>query len=166
MLSTKAFSSLLTLLFLDTFRYPIVYPILLVLVSTAFVQVNFINKALQRFESRVVVPCQFMSFALSTIGETLVRRHLRAHLLIWRSLAVGSAVLYREFDDVDLPSFLNFAFGCVLSGAGVSSFCRRRTDVAESLRPSPQVSISSLARLPRPRTRALPLRCRQSRQFL
>lgn len=68
-LSTKAFSSLLTLLFLDTFRYPIVYPILLVLVSTAFVQVNFINKALQRFESRVVVPCQFMSFALSAIGE-------------------------------------------------------------------------------------------------
>lgn len=27
-------------------------------------------------------------------------------------------MLYREFDDVDLPSFLNFAFGCVLSGAG------------------------------------------------
>lgn len=37
------------------------------------------------------------------------------------SPSVGSAVLYREFDDVDLPSFLNFAFGCLLSGAGECS---------------------------------------------
>jgi magnesium transporter len=68
-LATKAFSSFLTLIFLDTFKYWITYPILFVLISTAFVQVNFINKALQRFESRVVIPSQFMSFALSTIGE-------------------------------------------------------------------------------------------------
>ncbi|KAK4050000.1 hypothetical protein OIV83_003824 [Microbotryomycetes sp. JL201] len=98
-LSTKAISSFLTLLFLDTFRYWITYPILAVLVTTALVQVNFINKALQRFESRVVIPIQFMTFALSTI--------------------VGSAVLYREFDDVGLPTLLNFAFGCAMSALGV-----------------------------------------------
>lgn len=122
-LATKAFSSFLTLIFLDTFRYWITYPILLVLVSTAFIQVNFINKALQRFESRVVIPSQFMSFALSTIGE-LEGRCTQARIVLtsFSRIAVGSAVLYREFDDVDLPSFLNFAFGCLLSGGGE---CRR-----------------------------------------
>ncbi|KAK4051476.1 hypothetical protein OIO90_004690 [Microbotryomycetes sp. JL221] len=98
-LSTKAISSFLTLLFVDAFRYWITYPILLVLLSTALVQVNFINKALQRFEARLVIPIQFMTFSLSTI--------------------VGSAVLYREFDNVDLPTLLNFAFGCALSALGV-----------------------------------------------
>ncbi|ORY72881.1 magnesium transporter NIPA-domain-containing protein, partial [Leucosporidium creatinivorum] len=118
-LATKAFSSFLTLIFLDTFRNWITYPILLVLISTAFIQVNFINKALQRFESRVVIPSQFMSFALSTI--------------------VGSAVLYREFDDVDLPSFLNFAFGCLLSGGGVYLLTR---DTAPTPSSTPSTSSS------------------------
>ncbi|SGY12736.1 BQ5605_C011g06589 [Microbotryum silenes-dioicae] len=98
-LSTKAISSFLNILFLQTFEYWVTYPLLLVLAGSAMLQINFINKALQRFDSRVVIPIQFTSFALSTI--------------------VGSAVLYREFDDVDLSSFFNFIFGCVICGAGV-----------------------------------------------
>ncbi|KAL8291410.1 hypothetical protein RQP46_002388 [Phenoliferia psychrophenolica] len=90
-LATKAFSSFLSLLFLSTFRQWVTYPILAVLISTALIQVNYINKALQRFESRIVIPAQFCSFSLSAI--------------------IGSAILYRDFDDVGMPEFLNFAFG-------------------------------------------------------
>lgn len=39
-----------------------------------------------------------MTFALSTI--------------------VGSALLYRDFEGVGLPSLLNFMFGCLVSGGG------------------------------------------------
>ncbi|GAA5990464.1 hypothetical protein JCM10908_007383 [Rhodotorula pacifica] len=98
-LSTKAISSFLNLMFLDTFKHWITYPVLLVLVITAILQVNFVNKSLQRFESRVVIPIQYMTFALSTI--------------------VGSAILYRDFEGIGLPSLLNFAFGCLVSGGGV-----------------------------------------------
>ncbi|POY70495.1 hypothetical protein BMF94_6563, partial [Rhodotorula taiwanensis] len=98
-LSTKAISSFLNLMFLDTFKHWIAYPVLLVLAVTAVLQVNYVNKSLQRFESRVVIPIQYMTFALSTI--------------------VGSAILYRDFEGVGLPSLLNFAFGCLVSGGGV-----------------------------------------------
>ncbi|TKA54756.1 hypothetical protein B0A53_02565 [Rhodotorula sp. CCFEE 5036] len=98
-LSTKAISSFLNLMFLDTFKHWVTYPVLLVLVVTAVVQVNFVNKSLQRFESRVVIPIQYMTFALSTI--------------------VGSAILYRDFEGIGLPSLINFAFGCLVSGGGV-----------------------------------------------
>ncbi|BGP51454.1 hypothetical protein JCM10450v2_007396 [Rhodotorula kratochvilovae] len=98
-LSTKAISSFLNLLFLRMFSFWITYPVLLVLISTGLMQVNFVNKSLQRFESRIVVPTQYMTFALSTI--------------------VGSAILYRDFEGVALPSLVNFVFGCVISGLGV-----------------------------------------------
>ncbi|GAA5883960.1 hypothetical protein JCM3774_000881, partial [Rhodotorula dairenensis] len=98
-LSTKAISSFLNLMFLDAFKHWVTYPVLLVLVTTAVLQVNFVNKSLQRFESRVVIPIQYMTFALSTI--------------------IGSAILYRDFEGIGLPSLINFAFGCLVSGAGV-----------------------------------------------
>lgn len=100
-----------------SFKYWITYPILATLLATALVQVNYINKSLQRFESRVVIPSQFCSFSLSAI--------------------IGSAVLYREFDgvrqipappqrsrltrslpQVDFKQFMNFLFGCTLSALG------------------------------------------------
>ncbi|SCZ94638.1 BZ3500_MvSof-1268-A1-R1_Chr12-3g04014 [Microbotryum saponariae] len=122
-LSTKAISSFLNILFLQTFEYWITYPLLLVLAGSAMLQINFINKALQRFDSRVVIPIQFTSFALSTIGRFLIPlsvRELFTEYFISSYLApVGSAVLYREFDGVDLSSFFNFIFGCVICGAGV-----------------------------------------------
>lgn len=59
---------------------------------------------MQRFESRVVIPTQYMTFALSTI--------------------VGSAILYRDFEGVALPSLVNFGFGCLVSGLGALSLPR------------------------------------------
>lgn len=118
-LSTKAISGFLNLYFLRMcvpsvrkrvlsgtdpdlgsrrFRYWITWAVLVVLVSTALVQVNFVNKALQRFESRVVIPIQYITFALSTI--------------------CGSALLYRDFEGLPAPSLLNFGFGTLISGAG------------------------------------------------
>lgn len=98
-LSTKAFSSFLTKSFLDCFKQPITYPILLVLVSTAILQLTYLNRALQRFESRVVVPAQFVSFTISAIS--------------------GSAVLYRDFENADSTSATLFFTGCVAVFLGV-----------------------------------------------
>ncbi|GAA5895630.1 hypothetical protein JCM6882_000358 [Rhodosporidiobolus microsporus] len=98
-LSTKAISSFVNLNPAVAIRSWITYPTLLVLAVTAVLQVNFVNKSLQRFESRVVIPIQYCTFALSTI--------------------CGSAVLYRDFDGIPLPSMINFMFGCLVCGAGV-----------------------------------------------
>ncbi|BGO95244.1 hypothetical protein NBRC10512v2_007047 [Rhodotorula toruloides] len=98
-LSAKALSSFLNLIFLDSFKYPITYAVLLTLALSAFLQLNYLQKSLQRFESRVVIPTQFTTFSLSTI--------------------VGSAILYRDFEGVGLPSLVNFVFGCLICAAGV-----------------------------------------------
>lgn len=105
-LSTKALSSFLNLLFVDMFRYPITYPILAVLIGTALLQVNYVNKALQRFDSRVVIPSQFCSFALSCI--------------------VGSGVLYRDFEGVSSAMMIQFVIGCLISAFGESDLLRRQ----------------------------------------
>lgn len=55
-ISTKAISSFLNRLFLRTFQHWISWGIVIVLVGSALVQVNYINKALQRFDSRVRPP--------------------------------------------------------------------------------------------------------------
>ncbi|GAA6008346.1 hypothetical protein JCM11491_004442 [Sporobolomyces phaffii] len=107
-LSTKALSSFLNLLFLETFRQPITYPVLATLLSTAFVQVNFINKSLQRFESRVVIPTQYMTFALSSV--------------------LGSAILYGDFVGMSGEKLLNFGFGCLVSAGGVYLLTRDDDD--------------------------------------
>ncbi|TNY19498.1 magnesium transporter NIPA-domain-containing protein [Rhodotorula diobovata] len=125
-LSTKAISSFLNLLFLRMFSYWITYPVLLVLVVTALLQINYVNKSLQRFESRVVIPTQFMSFALSTI--------------------VGSAILYRDFEGVPAASLLNFVLGCLISGLGVYLLTQ---DPPSQPQPPPHASsTSSSARRP------------------
>jgi hypothetical protein len=56
------------------------YPVLAVLIITAIMQIIYLNVALQHFESRVVVPTQFVTFTISAI--------------------TGSAILYRDFEDV------------------------------------------------------------------
>lgn len=45
-----------------------------------------------------MIPTQFTTFSLSTI--------------------VGSAILYRDFEGVGLPSLVNFVFGCLICAAG------------------------------------------------
>lgn len=108
-LSVKAFSSFLTQNFVDWYvskyfkQMPIsssaylvslsfkqwpTYPVLAVLAITAIMQIIFLNRALQRFESRVVVPTQFVSFTISAI--------------------TGSAILYRDFEDVQIGKVVAF----------------------------------------------------------
>lgn len=52
-LSTKALSSLLSTIFLNLFKRPIGWILLVVLVGTSILQVKYLNRALMRFESKV-----------------------------------------------------------------------------------------------------------------
>lgn len=56
-LATKGVSSLLSLSFYKMFTYPIAYLLVFVLVSTAVLQIKFLNKSLQRFDSTVSRSC-------------------------------------------------------------------------------------------------------------
>ncbi|GAA5978670.1 hypothetical protein JCM11641_002807 [Rhodosporidiobolus odoratus] len=149
-LCTKAFSSFLNLNPVLTFKSWITYPVLFVLVITAVTQVNFVNKSLQRFESRVVIPIQYCTFALSTI--------------------IGSAVLYRDFEGIALPSLVNFVFGCVICGAGVYFLTRPDPPPPAANSPPPPSSHPYKSPLPSPTTTlttlskapAFPLLCPQT----
>ncbi|KAG0132642.1 magnesium transporter, partial [Tuber indicum] len=79
-LSTKGISSLLSSSFYRIFTLPIAYPLAIILVSAAILQVNYVNRALQRFDSTQVIPTQFVLFTISVI--------------------LGSAILYRDFETV------------------------------------------------------------------
>ncbi|KAG2175239.1 hypothetical protein INT44_007727 [Umbelopsis vinacea] len=98
-LSTKSVSSLLSLTFYKMFTYPVSYVLLFVLVSTAVIQIKYLNKALQRFDATAVIPTQFVLFTVSAI--------------------IGSAVLYRDFDNVYAQQFVHFVFGCIIEFLGV-----------------------------------------------
>ncbi|KAI5806460.1 magnesium transporter, partial [Peziza echinospora] len=77
-LSTKGFSSLLSSSLYHIFTMPIAYVFAIVLVGTAVLQIKYINRALQRFDSTQVIPTQFVLFTLSVI--------------------IGSGILYRDFE--------------------------------------------------------------------
>lgn len=62
-------------------------------------QIRYINRALQRFDSTQVIPTQFVLFTLSVI--------------------IGSAVLYRDFESMDLARGSKFVGGCLLTFLGV-----------------------------------------------
>ncbi|KAI8575880.1 hypothetical protein K450DRAFT_259619 [Umbelopsis ramanniana AG] len=110
-LSTKSVSSLLSLTFYKMFTYPVSYVLLFVLVSTAVIQIKYLNKALQRFDATAVIPTQFVLFTVSAI--------------------IGSAVLYRDFDDVYAEQFVHFVFGCIIEFLGVYLITanRRNSDI-------------------------------------
>lgn len=57
-----------------------------VLIFTAVMQIKYLNKALQRFDGVAVIPTQFVLFTISAI--------------------IGSAVIYRDFDDDDTEHLL------------------------------------------------------------
>ncbi|EJU06266.1 DUF803-domain-containing protein, partial [Dacryopinax primogenitus] len=90
-LSTKGVSSMLTYKGFPIFRDWITYPFLVVLAGTAIGQIKYLNRALQKFEGKVVIPTQFVFFNLSAI--------------------VGSAILYRDFEDMELHRFITFLYG-------------------------------------------------------
>ncbi|KAF7942961.1 hypothetical protein EAE96_010910 [Botrytis aclada] len=98
-LSTKGVSSMLSSTLWRALTTPVTYALLLVLVATAIMQVRYVNRALQRFDSTQVIPVQFVIFTLSVI--------------------TGSAILYRDFEKVTSENAVKFVGGCMLTFFGV-----------------------------------------------
>lgn len=82
-----------------TFTQPVAYVLIFVVVATAVMQVRYVNRALQRFNSTQVIPIQFVMFTLSVI--------------------IGSAVLYRDFKRTTAEQVVKFVGGCLLTFFGV-----------------------------------------------
>ncbi|KAJ5752112.1 hypothetical protein N7520_009029 [Penicillium odoratum] len=98
-LSTKGVSSLLSFTLWHVITYPITYLLVFVLISSALMQIRYINRALQRFDSTQVIPTQFVLFTLSVI--------------------IGSAVLYRDFNSMSAVRAGKFVGGCLMTFLGV-----------------------------------------------
>ncbi|MCJ1248134.1 hypothetical protein MMC30_005349 [Trapelia coarctata] len=98
-LSTKGVASLLSDTLWRALTFPITYLLVFVLVSTALLQIRYVNRALQRFDSTQVIPTQFVLFTLSVI--------------------IGSAVLYRDFESATVDRVLKFIGGCAMTFLGV-----------------------------------------------
>ena len=98
-LSTKGVASLLSTSIWRVVTFPITYLLLAVLISTAVLQIKYVNRALQRFDSTQVIPTQFVLFTLSVI--------------------IGSAVLYRDFERTTTEQAIKFIGGCALTFLGV-----------------------------------------------
>lgn len=98
-LSTKGVASLLSTILWNAFTYPIFYVLVLILIASAVMQIRYLNKALQNFNSTQVIPTQFVLFTLSVI--------------------IGSAVLFREFESTTPDRVIKFIAGCLLTFFGV-----------------------------------------------
>ena len=98
-MSTKGVSSLLSYTLWHAITFPITYLLVFVLAFTALMQIRYINRALQRFDSTQVIPTQFVLFTLSVI--------------------VGSAVLYRDFESTSASRAVKFIGGCIMTFVGV-----------------------------------------------
>ncbi|KAJ3485017.1 hypothetical protein NLI96_g5248 [Meripilus lineatus] len=98
-LSTKAVSTLLTMEWFEIFTEWITYPVIAVLLGTGVGQIRYLNRALMRFDSKIVVPTQFVFFNLSAI--------------------VGSAILYGDFKRASFHQIITFLYGCCATFLGV-----------------------------------------------
>ena len=98
-LSTKGVASVLSDSLLRALTFPITYLLLFVLVATALLQIHYVNRALQRFDSTQVIPTQFVLFTISVI--------------------IGSAILYRDFESATVDRVAKFFGGCALTFLGV-----------------------------------------------
>nr|KIR46354.1 hypothetical protein I312_04407 [Cryptococcus bacillisporus CA1280] len=90
-LATKALSSLLSGDFIRAWKSGVTWACLVVVGGTSLGQIRWLNRALMRFQSKEVIPTQFVFFTLAVI--------------------IGSAVLYQEFRDITRSRLINFAFG-------------------------------------------------------
>lgn len=88
--------------------FPLTYLLVAVLVATAIMQIHYINKALQTYNSTQVIPTQFVLFSISVI--------------------VGSAVLYRDFEEKTADDAAEFIGGCLLTFLGVWCITAGRHD--------------------------------------
>ena len=98
-LSTKGVASLLSDTLWRALTFPIMYLLIVVLICSALMQIRYINKALQLFDSTQVIPTQFVLFTISVI--------------------IGSAVLYRDFESTPTGRAAEFIGGCLLTFFGV-----------------------------------------------
>ncbi|EXJ79681.1 hypothetical protein A1O3_07962 [Capronia epimyces CBS 606.96] len=98
-LSTKGIASLLSASLWKAFTYPISYFLAFVLIGSALMQIRYLNRALQSYDSTQVIPTQFVLFTLSVI--------------------IGSAVLYRDFEHTTAGQAVKFILGCLLTFFGV-----------------------------------------------
>ena len=98
-LATKGVSSMLSSTLWGAFTTPVTYVLVFILLSTAIMQIRYVNKALQRFNSTQVIPIQFVMFTLCVI--------------------IGSAVLYRDFEKTTPEQAGKFVGGCLLTFFGV-----------------------------------------------
>ncbi|OAA71881.1 DUF803 domain membrane protein [Akanthomyces lecanii RCEF 1005] len=114
-LATKGVSSMLSSTLWRAFTAPLTYVLLFILLGTAVMQIRYVNKALQRFDSTQVIPIQFVMFTLCVI--------------------VGSAVLYRDFEKTTPERAAKFVGGCLLTFFGVFLITsgRQRKDEDEDL---------------------------------
>lgn len=98
-LSTKGVASMLSYTLFHALTFPLTYFLVFVLAATAVLQIKYVNRALQRFDSTQVIPTQFVLFTISVI--------------------VGSAVLYRDFQGLTAEKLGMFVGGCGLTFLGV-----------------------------------------------
>ncbi|PNS18503.1 hypothetical protein CAC42_5042 [Sphaceloma murrayae] len=98
-LSTKGVASLLSNTIWRVVTFPVTYLLVAILVFTAIMQIKYVNRALQRFDSTQVIPTQFVMFTLSVI--------------------IGSAILYRDFERQSSEDAVKFFAGCALTFLGV-----------------------------------------------
>ncbi|KFA75197.1 hypothetical protein S40288_00248 [Stachybotrys chartarum IBT 40288] len=98
-LATKGVSSMLSSTLWGAFATPVTYVLLVILLGTAIMQIRYVNRALQRFDSTQVIPIQFVMFTLCVI--------------------IGSAVLYRDFEKTTPKQAGKFVGGCLLTFFGV-----------------------------------------------
>jgi hypothetical protein len=81
------------------FTTPVTYVLVVILLGTAIMQIRYVNKSLQRFDSTQVIPIQFVMFTLCVI--------------------LGSAILYRDFERTTSEQAGKFVGGCLLTFFGV-----------------------------------------------
>ncbi|OJD39080.1 uncharacterized protein BKCO1_3000167 [Diplodia corticola] len=98
-LSTKGVASMLSYTLLHALTFPVTYLMVVILVSTAVMQIKYLNRALQRFDATQVIPTQFVLFTLSVI--------------------LGSAILYRDFERTNGKGAGEFVGGCLMTFMGV-----------------------------------------------
>ncbi|OAP56680.1 hypothetical protein AYL99_08792 [Fonsecaea erecta] len=115
-LSTKGVSSLLSVSLYKAFTFAIFYFLVLVLIASALMQIRYLNRALQNYDSTQVIPTQFVLFTLSVI--------------------IGSAVLYRDFEHTTLDQAIKFVIGCLLTFFGVYLITSQRHEIGESEGPA------------------------------
>ncbi|KAG7445855.1 DUF803-domain-containing protein [Guyanagaster necrorhizus] len=120
-LSTKAISTLLTMQWIEMFASPITYPVILVLAVTGIGQIRYLNRALMRFDSKIVIPTQFVLFNLSAI--------------------VGSAILYGDFQKASFHQIVTFLYGCSATFVGVYIIARSPQDNGASDRLEEQAEV-------------------------